>query len=305
MYNSDLFIVIINYRQEELTIQFVKDELSKIQLPHKTIIVNNSATIGSNHLLCKELNAKLVEDINAVTDTQIDVYVISSVDNLGFAKGNNLGAEFCRKWFTPEYILFTNNDIRLINNDIAEKLIQKMEEHPEVGVIGPKVIGLDGKLQSPYPYMNYWNRHIWMYWSTLFYSAEKKKNVFQFDYQEKALEGYHYYVMGSFFIVCASDFFHCGMFDPNTFLYAEEPILSERMNAVSKKVYYYPQVEVLHEHGATTRKFAKSKTNDWQFESENYYYKKYKHTSCFLIFLGRITHNLIMLKDRVLCAQNS
>ena len=88
----DLFIVVINYRQEELTIRFVKNELSKMQLPHKTIIVNNSATIGSNHLLCNELNAMLVEDINAETDTKRDTFVISSIDNLGFARGNNLGA---------------------------------------------------------------------------------------------------------------------------------------------------------------------------------------------------------------------
>ena len=126
--DMELFIVTINYRQEELTIRFVKNELSKIQLPHKTIIVNNSATIGSNHLLCKELNATLVEDINEETDTQRDTFVISSIDNLGFARGNNLGAEFCRKWFASEYILFTNNDIRLISNDIAERLIQKLDE---------------------------------------------------------------------------------------------------------------------------------------------------------------------------------
>lgn len=292
-----LFIVIINYRQELLTIQFVKNELSKIQLPHKTVIVNNSATKESNELLCQELNAVFVADNSQNIDKEKDVFVLPSADNLGFAKGNNLGAAFCKKWFSPQYILFTNNDIRLKNDDVAERMIKKLEEHPEVGIMGPQVIGLDGKWQSPFPYTSYWKRHVWMYWSTLFYSAEKKKEVFQFDYQEKAQEGFHYYVMGSFFLVRASDFYKCGMFDPHTFLYAEEPILSERMASVGKKVYYYPDSVVIHEHGVTTGKYAKDKRSDWQFESENYYYMKYKHTSLFLIFLGAITHKLVKLKN--------
>lgn len=300
----DLFIVTINYRQEELTIQFAKNELSKILLPYKTIIVNNSATIDSNSVLCEGLDAVLVEDINAEIDTKRDTFVISSAENLGFARGNNLGAEFCKKWFAPKYILFTNNDIRLNGSDIAEKLILKLETYADVGVIGPKVVGLDGKLQSPFPYTTYWKRHIWMYWSTFFYSEEKKRKIFRLDYQETAQEGYHYYVMGSFFMVRAVDFYQCGMFDPHTFLYAEEPILSERMNAIGRNVYYYPEVEVVHEHGATTSKFARSKTADWQFESENYYYKKYKHISRFLIFLGKITHNLMKLKTRILCVKS-
>lgn len=300
MYNACLSIVVINYHQETLTIRFVKNELSKIQLPHKTIIVNNSATKESNAQLCEELCAISVDANSNDVDMGEDIFVLPSVDNLGFAKGNNLGAVFCKKWFEPKYILFTNNDIRLKNDDVAEMLIQKLGEYPEAGIIGPKVIGLDGKLQSPYPYTSYWKRHIWMYWSTLFYSAEKKMRVFQFDYQERAQEGYHYYVMGSFFIVRAEDFYKCGMFDSHTFLYAEEPILSERMASIGKKVYYYPNSEVIHEHGVTTSKFAESKRSNWQFDSENYYYRTYKHTSWFLILLGNITHMVLNYMSGVL-----
>ena len=73
--------------------------------------------------------------------------------------------------------------------------------------------------------------------------------------------------MGSFLLVKAFDFYNCGMFDSHTFLYAEEPILAERMAAIGKRVYYYPDSEVIHEHGVTTSKFAKDKRSEWQFES--------------------------------------
>ena len=58
--------------------------------------------------------------------------------------------------------------------------------------------------------------------------------------------------MGSFFIVKTQDFINCGMMDPNTFLYAEEIILSEKLKKINKQVYYFPSVTVLHEHGQTT-----------------------------------------------------
>ena len=293
-----LAIVIINYKMDELTISFVRDELSKVACAHKTVIVNNSATDESNALLCEALDACLVGSGEAEFDIDKDVFVLPATENLGFAKGNNLGAEFCRKWFKPGYILFTNNDIRLLDTNVVEALADKMDEVQDAGVIGPRILGLDGVEQSPYPYRSFWNKEVWMYWSTPFYSKEKKIRKFQLDYAKWAQEGFHYYVMGSFLMVRAEDFFNCGMFDPNTFLYAEEPILSERMAAVGKGIYYYPEVSVLHIHGGTISKTAARKSRDWQFKSDCYYYKTYRNTGWLMLLLGKLTHALVKLAKR-------
>lgn len=290
---TKLAIIIVNYKREDLTINLVEQELSKVSIAHKTIIVNNSATDRSNHTLCKELNAILVSDVNIQLGSDGDVFVVSSLDNLGFARGNNLGVMFAKKMFHPQYILFTNNDIKLIGNRVVDGLIKKMENNSNIGIIGPRVVGMDGKCQSPYPYRSFWNRHVWIYWSSFFYTSKKKIEKFGLDYPEKAKEGFHYYVMGSFFMVRADDLYRCGMFDPNTFLYAEEVILSERMAAIGKGVYYAPFVEVIHEHGATTSKYARNKVNDWQFNSECYYYKTYKNVCIAEIWVARLTRFLL------------
>lgn len=290
-----LAIILINYKMENLTIKFVKEELSKITFPHLTIIVNNGATDESNRVLSSSLSARIITDIDNCSISNNDIYILSSIENLGFARGNNLGANFCRRHFNLKYILFTNNDIKIFSVDVVERLIEKLENMPNVGIIGPSVIGLDGKKQSPYPYISFWDRMVWMYWSTLFYSKEQKNRKFHFDYPENAQEGFHYYVMGSFFILRIDDFFNCGMFDPNTFLYAEELILSERMAAIEKQVYYYPAVKVIHAHGSTTSKHGYGKSNDWKFDSLMYYYKTYRHVGNASLLIGRLTHWLMKI----------
>ena len=287
-----LSIIIINYKMESLTISFVKKELSKIQIPHKTIVVNNAATIESNETLCGELGADLISDLNTHINQEHTLFVLSSGENLGFAKGNNMGVEFCRRHFNPDYILFANNDIIFKDTDVVEQMIQKLSSLPKAGLIGPKVVGLDGVAQSPYPYISFFDKMIALYWSTLFLSKKQKNKRFQLDYPQTAKEGFHYYVMGSFFIVKAQEFYRCGMFDPHTFLYAEELILSERMKRIGLNAYYYPKVCVIHEHGKTTSKFPQNQTQDIQFESDMYYFKEYRHTNWFLLLLGEVTHFL-------------
>ena len=143
-------IIIVNYKNNKRTIKYVKEELTKVQTEHRIIVVNNEATASSNQELAKDLDAIVLnlDDIN-VKDSKH--YVISNPENSGFAKGNNIGARFALKVLKSEYLLFSNNDIKFLDADVVEKLVHKFEQLPKAGIIGPKVIGLDGKLQSPEP----------------------------------------------------------------------------------------------------------------------------------------------------------
>ncbi len=294
-----LAVIIVNYKDEERTISYIKEELAKVHTPHLTVIVNNVATTESDNKLIDRLNATLVTDIQ-IKPAESECYIISEPENLGFAKGNNLGAKFCLKHFTINHFLISNNDIRFINDEVVEKLIEKLDSLDNVGLIGPKVKGLDGKNQSPEPYSSFWKRYIWMYWLTPFLSPNKKKEIFKLDYSQNAKEGVHYKIMGSFFIVKAQDFQNCGMMDSNTFLYGEEVILSDRLRAIHKNAYYLPDVAVLHEHGQTiSQHFNTAKSMKLQFRSESYYYQKYHSISSFSILMGKISVYLyIKLKSR-------
>jgi len=293
-------ILIVNYKDEERTISYIKEEISKVQSPCIIVVINNAATNESDAILLNKLDAVLVTDIY-LKPIKSKCYVISHSDNPGFAKGNNIGAEFSMKHFEITHFVITNNDIRFLNNDVVERLIEKLDSLTHVGMIGPQIIGLDGKKQSPEPYFTFWNRYIWMYWLTPFLSSTKKIKIFKLDYSQEAMEGEHYKIMGSFFIVKALDFKNCGMMDSNTFLYAEEMILSERLKGINKKVYYCPKVAVIHEHGQTINQhFNSVKSMRLQFSSECYYYQTYLRVSSFSIFLGKLSLNTyIKLKSRL------
>ena len=271
-------IVIVSYRSDDLTVRFVREDLSRISVPYRVVVVDNGETVSS------ALQEKLPE-----------VTVLVS-ENRGYASACNLGAEWLRDQVHPESVLFCNNDLRFLSDRVVETLCETLSAHPEVGAIGPCIVGPDGRRQSPEPYRGLWNRYVWMYVLTPFLSRDRKTRKFQLDYAEKASEGYHYKLMGSFLMVRAEAFFEAGCFDEQTFLYAEEPILSERLSRIGKRCWFCPSVTVLHDHGAVIKSSFKSKETDWmQFRSMAYYYRRYRGYPAWEISLVRMLYRLIQV----------
>ena len=297
-----LAVIIVNYKSSILACNYIKKNrlLKNVSIPICIIIVDNASTIESVDEFKKGLKVSVFNrDFEVIEKRESSVYLICNSENSGFAKGNNIGARFAIDVLNCDYLLFSNNDIEFIDANVIEALYEKLSNTPEIGIIGPKVVGLNGELQSPEPYMSFWDRNVWMYLSTPFYSKEKKRQRFQLDYARDAKEGFHYKLMGAFFMVRSKDFKECGMMDEHTFLYAEEPILTERMLKIGLQPYYYPQVAVLHNHGATTKKHFKNSQIEWiKFESECYYYRTYKNTSSVEIFIGRLLRYLLNIIKR-------
>ena len=211
-------IVVVSYRSDDRTTAFVNGELPKIGVPYTVVVVANGASPAEADALAARLPG---------------VRVLPA-GNGGYAKGNNLGAQWLKDHFAVSHILFSNDDVAIRSGNLAEVLLDVCRLHPEIGAIGPEVVGPDGIRQSPEPYYGLWKRYVWMYLSTFFLSKTKKRRLFQLDYAEEALEGVHYRLSGSFLLVDAAAFFQAGMFDENTFLYAEENILSERLAKIGK-----------------------------------------------------------------------
>lgn len=283
MINHMLGVVIVNYLSDSLTAQFVREEVSKISLPHVTVIVNNGATEASSKALEAETGVKVL-----------------TCPNDGFAIGNNVGIKYLTENYLIDYFLFTNNDIHLETPGVVESLVKKMEDNPEIGIIGPQIIGPDGRRQSPEPYISLWDKYIFVYLSTPFMSKTGKSKRFFLDYAAEAGEGFHYKLMGSFFMCRQKDIQAIGGFDPGTFLYAEETILTERMAVIGKKSYFDPSVTVIHQHGATiSAHMDRYAMSVQRFRSDAYYYRKYKGYSFFSIKLAELIYKTIIWIQRL------
>nr|WP_320119052.1 hypothetical protein [uncultured Marinifilum sp.] len=296
-----LGIVLLNYKNEEEIIAYVREELSKITTPNKIVIVDNSCSCDSIETLEKAFDTKRVEQKVNHADS---IFIIDSKANLGYAKGNNLGAEFLNEHFKLDYLLFSNSDIRFINSNVVEVLCNKLKEKPKVGAINPKITGLDSKCQSPMIDIPFYKLHILRY--ILYPFFRKITPILQ-----NAIEGEYYRLMGCFLLTTRTSFFQSGMFDPETFLYGEELILAERMRRNGFVNYYYPYVEILHEHGKTISNSHSLKNQlKLMFKNEMYYYQQYIHISkgllfcskySFIVYINIILPFLLMLKS---CKRN-
>lgn len=279
-------VVVINYHSEDKTIEFVRTELAGISEDYAVVIVDNGSTEESRNRL-----------LEAFKGADQYVFVVPSEENLGFAKGNNLGAQVAVNQFSPDVLLFANNDIRILEPDAVVRMAYKLRSLEDAGALGPKVLGLDGRSQSPEPFVSFWDRHVALYWGSLF--SSKSGRAFWEEYSQTASEGFHYRISGSFFMVKTADYSACGGMDPNTFLYSEEMILAERLKRIGKGVYYYPEVSVVHEHGATTRKYYdKVRVRELRYQSEKYYYKTYVGTPRWQFAVADLTYSLKRLSGR-------
>lgn len=257
---SSLGIVIVNYREYDRTERFIREEISRIRRPYRLVVVDNGG------------DEERAEALRGRTGCEVIVR-----ENDGFASGCNAGAAVLCVDPDIDVLLFTNNDLHMQTDDVVDRLIDKLKARADIGIIGPEIVGTDGKRQSPEPYMGLWKRYVWMYLSTPFLSKAAKRRVFQLDAAEKAEEGECYRVMGSFFLCPREAWQQAGGMDPHTFLYAEEPILSERMLRIGRKTYFLPSVTVVHEHGGTIGKHLDSRKASWlQYRSNAYYYRAYK-----------------------------
>jgi GT2 family glycosyltransferase len=287
-------IVIVSYRTTSKTIDYVVEELSKISNPKKIIIVNNQYLESDETIYKASLNAEIIDDINGNINKNNGIYVINASDNLGFARGNNLGADFLIRNFKPKYILFSNNDISIQSVNIIEELIEKAEADSKIGVIGPRMIDENGNDVSP----RYDRVHPLRYaiWHTL-YPIRQSQILSRIgvntpgvkEISSRNPEGYCYWVAGSFMMIKTEVFIQIGGFDSGTFLYAEEKILAERLNKHGYGIYYYPTVCTISFSGYTTTKYlSEREKEELIFQSDIYYYKHY-------FKINRIVLNILKL----------
>ncbi len=71
--------------------------------------------------------------------------LIDAGGNLGYGKGNNLGAKSAK----GDYILIINPDNRL-EPSALETMVKYLKDHPDVGVVGPKLVFPDGTVRDSF-----------------------------------------------------------------------------------------------------------------------------------------------------------
>lgn len=277
--NFNIGIVVVSYHNEAMTFKYVTEQLSRLTTQYTLVVVNNDSTRERSQKMAKDCNLIFVDgNFEQVQPGQ--GYFLWTKENLGYAKGNNLGVNFLNGIGKYTHFLFSNDDIEIKQSNILNIMVEKMSKDKNIGAIGPRVVGLDGHDQSPHDF--YVSPYRMIGWKMLPFLRRNNKHNDQSDLF-KPVSRFTYWVQGSFMLVNAAVFNEIGMFDENTFLYYEEPILAEKMLQIGKRMYFDSDVEIVHYEGGSTKR--NPKKEKIEMESRIYYMSKYKHENKIVLFL--------------------
>lgn len=303
-------LILVDYKSLEATITYMDactKSLGKKGASHIVIVENGPVENGPG-LLSKKYGPWETLQLSNIPQTLYrfsagdqDIIYCDSGDNLGYAKGNNLGAIIAQALWNDPYYIISNNDLVFGEEFDLDKAQALFDAYPKIGVLGPQVTTPAGRSQSPHKWISAYRRLVVFIWLCSLGNLVSAKRYAQLkaryceDLCADAETGPCGWVSGCFVIVRASAFHDAGMFDPYTFLYAEEPILSRRMERVGYDVWFCRELAVIHNHAQTTKNaMSRLKILELDFQAMSYYYKTYTPTSP--IILGLAKCNFVLFK---------
>ncbi len=265
-------VIIVNYNVKYF-LEVCLDSVLRAgkNMPVEIIVVDNNSKDGS----CAMVREKFP-----------GVILIENKDNKGFSRANNQGVAIAK----GEYILFLNPDT-VMPESFFEKMVSYMDAHPEAGAIGPRLI--DGKGQfAPDGKKSFPSLSVAIFKTTGINKIFPKSAYFNKyyavdvgEYQTAAVD-----VLSG----CCMMARHSvvkevgGAFDEDYFMYCEDVDLSYRIQKGGYKNIYYPEVNLVHYKGESTRKATLSYVRIFNEALSTFVKKHYskKNAALFILFIN-------------------
>ncbi len=225
-----LSVIILNFHSAGLVKQCLKGLSSaNLKLDYEIIVVDNASHDG-----CLEAVAR---DWPKAQRVALPV-------NRGYAAGNNAGLRAA----TGEYILILNPDIAVLPGAL-ETLVECMDQNPNVGLAGPRLVNPDGSLQYssyrfPRVYLPLFRRtplgklgpiHRWL----------KHYQMEDWDHRSNRPVDW---LLGACLLARRSALERVGLLDERYFLYVEDTDWCRRFWEAGFEVWYVSKVEIVHYH---------------------------------------------------------
>ncbi len=235
MAEIELSIIILSYNTKELLQQCLDSLVEGCAgiRDYEVVVVDNGSSDGSVDYLKKLKRIKLIEN----------------KENLGFAKGNNVGLKESK----GKYVLFLNSDTVVYSGALKEAL-DFIKKHDEVGALIAKMILASGKMDPdchrgfPTPWASI----------TYFLGLEKlfpkskifgqyHKNYLNLDENHEIDAG-----AGAFMLIPKKVINEVGSWDESYFFYGEDLDFFFRIKKAGYKVFFYAKPLLTHYKGASS-----------------------------------------------------
>ncbi len=206
------------------------------------------------------------------------VRLVEPGKNVGFSKGNNLGMQAG----SGRYFFLLNPDTRLIGTALS-LMINYMDAHPEVGVLGPQLLNDDGSVQSSrrrFPTL--WTGIFESTWLQPFAPPGVLTRYYMLDHPDQEPVRADW-VVGAAMLVRREVFEQTGGFDEGFFMYSEELDWQKRIRERGWEVIYYPQARIIHYGGKASEQVITERHIRYQTSKVRYFRKHHGAGSATLI----------------------
>ena len=233
----DLSVVIVNYNVKYFLEQCLHSVMKAIDgLDAEIFVVDNNSVDGSIRMLREKFP---------------HVTLIENKDNKGYSKANNQAIRKAK----GNYILLLNPDT-IVEDDTLVKCVRFMEDHPDAGGLGVKMIDGKGKFLPeskrglPSPSVAFFK----IFGFSALFPRSRVFNKYHLGYLDKDKTHPVDVLSGAFMMLRKKVIDEAGMLDEDFFMYGEDIDLSYRITKAGYRNYYYPGTRIIHYKGESKKK---------------------------------------------------
>jgi hypothetical protein len=223
-------IIVLQYNNADLTRQCLRSLLAHIDRRHQVILIDNHSPDPE----ARQLGSSFPD----ITSVACDV-------NGGYSRGNNAGAVHA----TGDILLFLNNDT-LIETDFVTPLLRRFDDSPQVGIVGPKLLNVDGSFQLsagrlPTLAQEMVDKAIAV---AINRGNRMVSSVLERRFARPTLVEW---VTGAALAIRRDVFERVGGFDESYFMFFEDKDLCARVRSAGYEVWFDPGAEIKHVRGGS------------------------------------------------------
>ena len=225
----DLAIIIVSHNTRtdlERCLRSLHDNPPKVL--HEIVVVDNASSDGSPDFVCRQWP---------------DIRLIESSQNVGFARGNNLGIRATRSVL----LLLLNSDTAVPAGAI-DALVADLAAHPDTAAIGPRIVDASHRAELSFgamlgPWSELWQK-------TIRRLADRDiglavRWIDRATRQPRVVD----WISGACLLVRRDDAEAVGLLDERYFIYCEDVDFCAALRARGRRIRFLPTVEITHLRG--------------------------------------------------------
>lgn len=307
-YDRLVATVMLNYNSEKDVMISAPQLLSQAGVNQVLILIDNASQRGSVELIShwlKEYYPSSViggyEEVQKWVGRNIEcarkhgrIFFILNDENGGYSAGNNVGIRLADE-LGADAVLIVNPDMRINNVDYVSILTRELFFDEKNYAVGSRILGMDGREQSPLREPEFWEE---LFWLREYIPFLQKKTSYIIDVPCDAVRMKVPKVSGCCLMLSMDFLKKIGLLDQNVFLYCEEPILASQINRSNGQIMFVPTISAIHAH-ARSEKGNSSQRMLVFIKSRLYYLDAYSGYGGFKIFLLKLSYYLLSVLHKI------